>query len=98
MIFSNNTGKDLNLDYSRLQIDADGKTYDWTGADKLTDPAHYQVPAGEFTRVSLSTEAFIGLAHAAEVQVIFGETGTAVFRVPAARRTAFQSMAESFSR
>ncbi len=93
LVFYNDTGKDLNLDYRRLQLIVDGITHDWQDHSRETEPAHYAVPPGEFIRVSLARAAFVRLARAQQVEILFGESGTSVFNVSFAHRAAFRAFA-----
>ena len=93
LVFYNDTSRDLNLDYRRLQLVVDGITHDWQDLGRETEPAHYAVPRGEFIRVSLAGGVFVRLAWSEQVEVRFGETGTSVFSVPYARRAGFRAFA-----
>ncbi len=93
LAFYNDTSKDLNLDYRRLQLTVDGITHDWQDLGRETEPAHYTVPPGEFIRVSLARAAFVRLARAQQVEVLLGESGTSVFSVSFAHRAGFRAFA-----
>ena len=93
--FFNDTSKDLNLDYRRLQMIVDGVTHDWQDLNRLADSGHNSVPPGEFVRVHLATSAFAKLAKAQKVEILFGETGTSVFTVSLKRRAEFQEFVEA---
>jgi len=93
LVFYNDTSRDLNLDYRRLQLKVDGITHDWQDLGRETEPAHYTVPPGEFLRVSLARAAFVSLARAQQVAVLLGESGTSVFNVSFAHRAGFRAFA-----
>jgi len=93
LAFYNDTSKDLNLDYRRLQLKVDGITHDWQDLGRETEPTHYTVPPGEFIRVSLARAAFVRLARAQQVEVLWGETGTSIFSVSFAQRAGFRAFA-----
>lgn len=84
--FINDSSSDLNLDYRRVEIVAGGRKMEWEDAVRLTEPPHFSVPRGEFIRVPLSRADFRTLAEAADVEIIFGLTGTTPLRMPPDRR------------
>ena len=94
LAFFNDTSRDLNLDYRRLQVIVDGVSHDWRDLSRVTEPADYRVPQGEFLRVSLAGAAFVKVAHAQQVEVLFGETGTSTFTVSFGRRAGFRAFVE----
>ena len=94
LAFYNDTSKNLNLDSRRVQLVVDGVTHDWQDLSRLMEAPHHIVPPGEFIRVSLPGSAFVNLAHAQKVEVLFGETGTSSFNVSFARRAKFRDFVE----
>ncbi len=90
--FLNDTSSDLNLDYRRVEIVAGPRHLEWEDALRLSEPTHFSVPRGEFIRVPLNRADFKELAEAANVEIIFGLTGTTPFRVPADRRVPLRDL------
>ncbi len=95
LVFYNDTSGNLNLDYRGLRIIIDGSEHAWEDAERLTEPANYRVPKGEFTRVSVSAAVFKALANAQDVEVLFGKTATSVFSVSHSRRAEFRVLLEA---
>lgn len=95
LVFYNDTSRDLNLDYRRIQILVDDVHHEWEDQSRITERPEYRVPPGEFLRVSLAGSAFADLSRAQKVDVLMGETGTGVFRVSFDRRAKFRTFAEA---
>lgn len=95
LVFYNDTSRDLNLDYRRIQIVVDGVNHEWEDRSRLTERPEYRVPPGEFLRVSMARSSFVDLANADKVEVLMGETGTSVFRVSFDRRAKFRAFIDA---
>ena len=92
--FLNDSSSDLNLDYRRIKLVFDGRTFDWEDSSRIQEPTYYHVPRGEFIRIPISASDFVRLAAADRVEVHFGLTLTTMLLMPRDRRAPLQALAE----
>ncbi|GAB5521447.1 MAG: hypothetical protein RhofKO_36980 [Rhodothermales bacterium] len=95
LVFFNNTGRDLNLDYRRFEMIVDGTSQEWYDSSRDAEPNYFTVPPGEFLRVTLDQADFMRFVEAEQVELRFGESGTSVFTVGPDRRAIFREFAET---
>ncbi len=79
LIFLNDSGTDLNLDYRRVRLTFSGRELDWEDLGRVDEPEYYGTPRGEFIRVPLSASDFRSVATAQDLEVFFGRTSTVRF-------------------
>jgi hypothetical protein len=93
LILYNEGDHQLNVDTRRLQLNYDGASQDWEDLSRVAEPAYFNAARGEFFRTAMDGGEFARMAAAAQVEALFGQSGTQAITISYERRSAFRAFA-----